>query len=412
MQLKAFAFAALVGVAVPRLASAQAVTVDTTHALYHESPTRTNMTVYVPSVDAQANPAEWLSVRAGWTADVVSGATVSTKAGPAFAATNPGADVVSTASVRDFRNVGRGGLTLRRGDVAVTGGYTYGTENDYRTHSFNVGVRTDAYDHNTQFELSYARNFDSVCDRVQAAGDLPTRYRALESSTGCFTSDPLRTTRSLDIDGFQASWSQSWTPVLATQLTSTTQILNGFQSNPYRNVILGEGVRSQEYMPQNRARQALTLRLNWYVRPLRAALRFAVRGYVDTWDVKSGTAELEFEKYLTEALRVQARGRVYRQTGALFWSDDYAGGDPPLGPKGQYWTGDRELSPFWSGLVGLRTVYSVAPPKGSVLGVFSGLRFSAAADVLQFDYLEYTLGGVPIANARAYILSLSAGASF
>ena len=40
------------------------------------------------------------------------------------------------------------------------------------------------------------------------------------------------------------------------------------------------------------------------------------------------------------------RARVYHQTGAVFWSDDYTGGDPPLGPKGQYWTGDRELSPF------------------------------------------------------------------
>ena len=393
-------------------ARAQVAQVDTAHTVYHEAPTRTNMTVYTPAISAAVNPAEWIGVRAGYEADVVSGASVATKAGPAYQAVNPGVDVVTTASVRDLRHSPHGGLTLRKGDVTFSGTYTYGTENDYRSHSIFVAARTEAYEHNTQFEISYARNFDSVCDRVQAINDRPPRFRALEDSSGCFSDGPLRASRSLGIDGFQASWTQAWTPVLATQLVYTAQILDGFQSNPYRSVILAQGLKAQEHHPLNRARQAVALRVNLYLRPVKAALRLTGRAYRDTWDVTSSTGELEAEKYLVPGLRVAARGRFYRQSGALFWSDDYTGGDPPLGPKGQYWTGDRELSPFWSVAAGLRVGYDVAPQKGRVMGIFTGMRAGSSFDVMQFHYDEYTLGGTPISNARAYILSANLSALF
>src|SRR5208283_1228775 len=87
---------------------------------------------------------------------------------------------------------------------------------------------------------------------------------------------------------------------------------------------------------------------------IKGALRLAVRGYHDTWAIDSASAEIEAEKSMGEAVRILLRGRIYKQTGAVFWSDDYTGGSPPLGPRGQYWTGDRELSPFSSWLLGLR----------------------------------------------------------
>jgi Protein of unknown function (DUF3570) len=409
---------AIAAVAFVRPAAAQVVQVDTAHTLYHESPTRTNMTVYTPGLDLAVNPASWLTMRGGYEADVVSGASVAVKAGTSYASVNPGVDVVTTASVKDLRHAPRGGFTLRKGDVAYTASYTYGTENDYKSHSLFVSARTEVYEHNTQFEISYARNFDSVCDRVQAVNDRPPRFRALEDSSGCFASSDLRRRRSLDIDGLQATWSQSWTPTFATQLVYTAQLLDGFQSNPYRSIILGQGLKAQEHHPETRVRQAVALRANLYVRPLKLAIRVTGRGYRDTWDMNSGTGELELEKYLFEGFRVSARARYYKQSGAVFWSDDYTGGEPPLGPKGQYFTGDRELSPFTSYGLGLRLTYGLQPatsPGGSpgrFLGIISGLKLGASADALQFDYDEYTLGGIPISNARAYILGLNLSAAF
>ena len=393
--------------------------VDTAHTLYHESPTRSNMTVYTPGLDVAVNPADWVTVRGGYEADIVSGASVATKAGPAYQSVNPGVDVITTASVKDFRHAPRGGFSLRKGDVTYTGSYTYGTENDYKSHSIFVAARTEAYEHNTQFEISYARNFDLVCDRIQAVNDRPPRFRALEDSHGCFSgSDPLRTRHSLAIDGFQATWTQAWLPTFATQLVYTAQLLDGFQSNPYRSVILGQGLKAQEHHPEHRARQAVALRANLFVRPLKLAIRLTGRAYRDTWDITSGTGELEAERYIVEGVRFAARGRFYRQTGALFWSDDYTGGEAPLGPKGQYFTGDRELSPFWSFALGLRVTQTLYPKprtdgrRPRLFGVFTDAKFGASADAIQFSYDEYTLAGAPITNARAYIVGVTAGASF
>jgi len=409
----AAAAASLVAAAVTSAdARADVVQVDTTHTVWHESPTRTSMTVYNPAVDAAGTPAEWITVRGGYEADVVSGASVAVKAGAAYQAANAGADVVTTASVRDVRHVTRAGVTLRKESTQLTTGYAYSTENDYRSHTVSVAARTDVYDHNTQFELAYARNLDRVCDRAQAAGDPAVRARALEDAAGCFSggASPLRTSRGLDTDGLQASWAQAWTPVFATQLSFTAQLVNGFQSNPYRSVVVGQGLRAQEHVPAHRARESVTLRANGYLRPLKAAVRATVRGYVDTWDVRSVTAELELEKYLGERLRASLRGRFYRQGGALFWSDDYTGGDPPLGPKGQYWTGDREHSPFTSVLAGVRATYAWSG-QGEASFV-RALKVVGYFDLVSFAYDEYTLGGVRVDGARGFLFGGSLTASF
>lgn len=386
--------------------------VDTAHTIFVESPTRTHMFVYTPGVTAAATPVPWATVRAGYEADVVSGASVAVKAGPAYRAVNSGVDVVTTASVHDLRHSPHGGFTLRKDDVSVNAEYTYSTENDYRSHSLFVAARTDAYEHNTQFELSYARNFDRVCDRVQSVNDTAVRFRALEDSSHCFASDPLRTTRALAIDAFQATWTQAWTPIFTTQAAYAVQLVDGFQSNPYRSVVLGQGLKAQEHHPNERARQSVTLRANLFVRSLKLAVRLSGRIYRDTWDVRSASGELELERYVFENLRLAARGRYYLQSGALFWSDDYTGGAPPLGPKGQYWTGDRELSPFWNVAAGLRVTYGLAAGRARIAGVFERLKLGASGDVVQFDYTDYTLGGVPISNARAYVLGLNLGAAF
>ena len=113
-------------------------TFETTHTLYHEAPLRSNMTVYSPSVDATVSPTSAVEIKGGWEADIVSGASVAVKAGSAYQATNPGVDVITTASVKDVRNVGRGGVRLSQNTTQLALNYSYSTENDYKSHSFDV----------------------------------------------------------------------------------------------------------------------------------------------------------------------------------------------------------------------------------------------------------------------------------
>ena len=171
-------------------------------------------------------------------------------------------------------------------------------------------------------------------------------------------------------------------------------------------------MKAQEHDPSERAREALTARVALYLRPIRTALRLSVRAYHDTWAIDSGAVELEAEKSLGESWRVMLRGRVYDQTGAVFWSDDYTAGAPPLGPRGQYWTGDRELSPFWSWLGGGRVVWALAPANKRILGIMTRFELAASGNVTGYTYSEYTLGGVPISNAIAYLATLSLSAVF
>jgi hypothetical protein len=393
-------------------ARAQAVQLDSRFMLFHEPAKGSTMTVYTPSTDLTVSPWDFLSVSAGWEADIVSGASERIKTGPLTR--TGGTDVVSGASVKDFRNQGRGSFTIKRDATQLTIGGSDSVENDYKSVSFNGAARTDLFSHDTQLELDYARNWDSVCDIVHTANTDPTLRQPLDDSKGCFDpSSTTRTERPIRTDAFELTWSQAWTPVFMTQIVYTGQLQNGLLSDPYRAVVLSAGGQyAQEHHPDNRARQALALRGSYYLRPLKGAIRVGVRAYRDTWDVKSETVELEGEKYIFPWLRLRAGGRFYNQTGALFWSDDYTGGEPLHGPRGQYWSGDRELSPFWSVMVGGRLLASWMAEERRILGIFEGFQSAFGLDVLIYNYSDFTLGGRAPLDTKAYIGSLSLTALF
>jgi hypothetical protein len=194
----------------------------------------------------------------------------------------------------------------------------------------------------------------------------------------------------------------------------TGALQHGFLENPYRSVeIAPAGDAALEHHPDNRARAALALRLKYYVRPIATAIGFGVRGYRDTWAILSHTYELSAERYLLSWLRLQARGRYYAQTGSIFWSDDYTGGEPETGPRGQYWSGDRELSPLSSFSLGGRLqVEKLAAIDESYLALFKQVRAATAFDVIKTELKEFTWGGELPDDTLAFLLTLSVGAGF
>src|SRR4051812_8954712 len=90
----------------PGVAGAQAVQLDSRVTLFHEPAKGSTMTVYTPSTDLTVNPWDFLSVTAGWEADIVSGASERVKSGPLSRTATP--DIVSGATVKDVRHLGRG----------------------------------------------------------------------------------------------------------------------------------------------------------------------------------------------------------------------------------------------------------------------------------------------------------------
>lgn len=368
--------------------------VETTTTYFYEQGGPLEMSVINPSASANLDIGEAVSLRAGWDADVVSGASIAVVDAP-----GGDVDVISSATkLEDTRHVGRGSVEFRGDQSAIRAGYSYGTESDYRSHAIEVSGRTELFERNSIFELAYGRGFDRVCNLAQPRAQEAVDRQPLPGSEGCFVDGSDRESLRLDLHTFQASWTQAWLPVFTTQVTATAQVLDGYQGNPYRAVWLGR-TAAQEYHPLTRTRYAVGLAARLWVKPTRGAVQLSGRVYRDSWDVRSVTAEAAYDQEILDGLSLRLRGRYYSQTGAVFFSDDYA-----REPRGQYFTGDRELSPMSSTTVGGRVRFDLPPNEdGAVLGFLTSLSLVAKLDVVMHDFVDFHYGRAPVPNADAWI---------
>ncbi len=353
-----------------------AINLDATYFL--EPAGQQRLQVIHPQATAAVDLGRPVSLSVGYDADIVTGATPRTYAK---------LDAMSGAtSFSDIRHAFHGALSYRTGAVTLDAGYAYAFEKDYRSHVVDVGARVDLLNHNTTFALGYSHNFDSVCD-ADNRGLAPLQRNSLASSDKCFTGATGLTEEALAIDSYQASWTQVVTPRLLFQVVGGLEVLDGFQSNPYRRVRLFDGAaEAQESEPTLRQRMSLTGRARLAIPALRAALAAMGRFYWDTWGIRSGTAELEADVHLTERMLIRVRGRFYQQGRAIFYRD---AGEPlsyeSVGPVGQYFTGDRELSPFRDVLFGAKIAYvKSAGSDGRLLHLFSDLDLHAKFDIIHY----------------------------
>lgn len=382
--------------------------ISTTNTLFLEYGGPLRMTVLTPAVNGRIDLGDHVALAVGWDADVVSGASVAVVDAPASTI-----DALSSASVTDLRNVAKGRLEFRDDTTTLRLGYQYGTESDYRSHAFDVSARTELFERNTAFEVTYARSFDQLCDLDQPRRQNAVDRQRLGSSDGCFTTDgdvdlgTARATRHVSLQTFQASWSQAWASVFSTQLTLTSQLVDGFQSSPYRAVWLGRS-SAQEHHPDFRARYAIGLGGRFWLKPLRAAIQVDVRAYRDTWDVESVTGEVAWDQTIGGGLRLRVRGRYYQQTAATFYSDDYA-----RQPRGEFFTGDRELSAMSSFAVGGRIAWAVpANDEGEVLGFLTSFSLIGKFDYMHYSFPTFHYGSFDVPNNQALVATFAVEAGF
>ncbi len=404
------AFGALAGVLTSAAAHAQVVEAAPRASVLIEPSKTSKLLVLNPSAAVNATPTDWLDVHVGYEADIVSGATESLKGGRLSPV-----DIVSSATdFKDTRHLVSGGFGLTRDNTKLSATYSYGTESDYHSNAFAVQSGTSFLQKNTELTLAYGRGFDRVCTSAFADSDSASVKSPLDSSKGCFTKAANRASRKVDLDNFQVGWTQSWTPVFASQLVLYGALQHGFLENPYRAVVIAPaGDQALENHPDNRLRLAVAARGKYYLRSLELALSGAVRLYRDTWDVLGQTYELEAERFVLPDVRLLVRGRYYTQTEALFWSDDYTGGEPQDGPRGQYWTGDRELSPLSSYLLGGRIVFKRnGEPQRRIAGVMLSFETSVSFDLMKTQLREFTWGGAKPDDTLAGIASLGVRANF
>lgn len=341
------------------------------------------LTVVHPQADVGVDLGRYVTLDAGYAADAVSGATASVYQ----------VDAITTATkfsdLRQEANLGLG-FKGKRSTLKFLG--SFGTERDYLSHAIGADASVDLAGRNTTIDIAYTHSFDQVCDADNGSAS-PLERRALVHSDPCLKTDGfvgkndpgVTVWNDLAIDTAQASVTQNLTPLMNMQVALYGQVLDGFQSNPYRRVEIGMGSTPQENEPNIRARWSLSARLNRYLPKPHAALQFSARFYDDTWGVVGGDAEVAYSQYLGNSLLLRFHARAYQQSAATFFKDAYF--YETDGTAGAYFSGDRELSPVRDAVVGAKLMLISIKGKQRVWGLFDRLQFNLKGDVLFLDRL-------------------------
>jgi hypothetical protein len=335
------------------------------------------LTVIHPQADLGIDIGRNVVLDMGYAADAVTGAT----------ATTYQVDATSSATnFSDLRHEGRlaFGFQGRRSRLVFTG--VLGSERDYISRQIGAASSIDLAGRNTTVGLAYTHSWDDVCDR-ENADLMPLERRALLGDDPCAKSalilgkdTPGQTVwRDLSIDTAQATLTQNISPTWNMQIALFGQVLEGFQSNPYRRVRIGTA-SPQEHIPDTRARWSITARVNRFLPALHAAAHFSARFYDDTWRVIGGDVELGYSQYLGNSLLVKFRARVFQQSAAKFFKDAFFYEN--FSTAGEYFTGDRELSPVRSALLGGKLTLITVGEETPVLGIFEKIQFNVKGDML------------------------------
>ena len=157
--------------------------------------------------------------------------------------------------------------------------------------------------------LAYSHSFDQVCDNdngdaIAARAPRADRRRPVQQDRRLLRQGrrPATTVwHDLSIDTAQATLTQNLSPTMNLQVALYGQILEGFQSNPYRRVRVG-GNSPQEHIPDTRARWSLTARAQPLPAEAARPRRTSTRGSTTTPGASiGGDVELAYSQYVGKA---------------------------------------------------------------------------------------------------------------
>ena len=220
-----------------RRSSARADVQAASHLTLFTEPSRARtegMRVIHPQTEVAASHGA-LGIQAGYELDIVSGATTRVY--------RPGRppDAVSGATFSDLRHAARGALSFETASVALQRRlFLRLGERLQVAHPLGRGARGLPRAQLHPGPRLHAELRQRSAIRPTAWPRACSTCGRCATSDGCFQADqPELTTRRLSIDTFEPALSWTATPLLLLQLGATLQILDGFQSNPYRAVRLG-----------------------------------------------------------------------------------------------------------------------------------------------------------------------------
>lgn len=220
------------------------------------------------------------------------------------------------------------------GVFTVAADAKYSTESDYESRYAGVRAQAELGQKNTVIGLGGGISVDKVSAAAAQGPSVPTLR--------CDAQNPAATSCPLDVYSLFASASQivSRNAVIGASVDVST--LHGFQSNPYRQAIVGEALVPERH-PTERTREAFAVSARYYIAPTGTTLIGAYRYYRDTWKVHAHTPELRIVQEAGSNIDAAVSYRYYTQDGAYFFHEHYPADDAAMT---QYVSDDVKLSDF------------------------------------------------------------------
>lgn len=266
-----------------------------------------NVAIVYPSLGLTKNVGESTSVTGRYLVDVISAASMKS---------HFEVDGVTSAT---SRKVGGGdntpdelrheiglGITQIFWNSTISLNGLYSTEHDYTSKTFALSYSIPFAKKNSTFQVGFVRSWDKVFPQVRSWK------------------------RDKDVTTFSGSFSQILTKRFIAQFDVWYSKNEGMLSDAYQVVEIIDGT-SVKYFdpihPNERNRKALGVRSN-YKLTKNSSVQIGYRYYWDDWDVSSNTANIFYQRYLSNENIILALGvRSYFQSKAEFFKERYTGNE-------------------------------------------------------------------------------------
>jgi hypothetical protein len=266
---------------------------------------------------------------------------------------NASIDVVTTASpYKETRTELGVGADYAYRDSLMTLSATSSSEPDYKARSFSFDVSQEVFGGMSTIALGFSRGADDVGRKNEGFFDKATHWK------------------------YRLGLTQILTPRWISSANFEVVADSGFLGSPYRAArVFGAFV--PENVPRTRSSRALKFRVIGDVGSGNA-VRAEYRYFWDNWAIKAHTLEFGGSHYFGPLWLADAYGRYYRQSAALFYSDNAP-------EQTTYITRNRQLSAFNDAALGAKLSYTVKQVPGQY-----EIKLNGVAEVMRFKFGEYT----------------------
>jgi uncharacterized protein DUF3570 len=340
--------AGLLGGALPS-APAAAVTLpeDTAEAMYHLYDGG-GVTAQGPALLVRKSLYDKVSLTGTYYVDMVSNASI---------------DVVTTASpFKETRTEYSVGADYAYRDSLLSANYSSSDEPDYKAQGLSLDASQEVFGNMTTVKLGFTRGKDDVGKKGEGFFDYAKHWR------------------------YRLGITQILTPRWLATLNMEAVSDEGFLGSPYR-VARVFGAAVPENNPRTRSSRAIKMGAIGEIMP-RTSLHVDYRYFYDTWEIKAHTFEIGGSRYFGESFLIDGYLRYYKQSKALFYSDNAT-------TQTLYISRNRQLSTYDDITPGVRVTYTYKQVpgqyevKGHLNYEYQRFKFSDFTDIRTGQLYSY-----------------------